>query len=207
MVAIPTVAAQAPNPEYNVENFTYYEDGDYYVCPQANKLTTNGRWHKDKTFYFKRYTTKACKSCPVKDQCSKAKYGKAIQRSEYQEYIDKNKDRIEQNPDYYRQRQAIVEHPYGTIKRQWGFSYILTKKGKKRASSDVGLMFTAYNIRRLINIVGKNELKKYLEVLVLLVLAIYRQKWARLSQFNRCIFYSIIFTYYFKVRLNKLIFV
>jgi len=207
MIAIPTVAAQAPNPEYNVENFTYYEDGDYYVCPQANKLTTNGRWHKDKTFYFKRYTTKACKSCPVKDQCSKAKYGKAIQRSEYQEYIDKNKDRIEQNPDYYRQRQAIVEHPYGTIKRQWGFSYILTKKGKKRASSDVGLMFTAYNIRRLINIVGKNELKKYLEVLVLLVLAIYRQKWARLSYFNRCIFYKKFFTHYFKVPLNRLIFV
>ena len=120
LVAIPKVAAQAPNPEYNVENFTYYEDGDYYVCPQGNKLTTNGTWHKTHTYHFKRYTTRACKSCPVKDQCSKAKYGKAIQRSEYQEYIDKNKDRIEQNPDYYRQRQAIVEHPYGTIKRQWG---------------------------------------------------------------------------------------
>jgi len=100
-----------------------------------------------------------------------------------------------------------LEHPYGTIKRQWGLSYILTKKGKKRASSDVGLMFTAYNIRRLINIVGKNELKKYLEVLVLLVLAIYRKEWARLRQSKRGIFYNNIFTYYFNIPLNRLIFV
>jgi hypothetical protein len=63
----------------------------------------------------------------------------------------------------YKRRQAIVEHPYGTIKRQWGFSYILTKKYKKRASADVGLMFIAYNIRRIMNILGKDELKKYLK--------------------------------------------
>ncbi len=179
MVAIPTVAAQAPNPEHNVEKFSYQQDGDYYICPQGNKLTTPGTWHKAKTYKFKRYTTNTCKSCPVKDQCTKAKYGKGIQRSEYQEYIDKNKKMIEQNHDYYRQRQAIVEHPYGTIKRQWGFGYILTKKYKKRASADVGLMFVAYNIRRIINIIGKNELKKYLKVLILLVLATYRQKWGQ----------------------------
>ena len=93
---------------------------------------------------------------------TKAKYGKGIQRSEYQHYINRNKQGIEQNPDYYRQRQAIVEHPYGTIKRQWGFNYITTKKHKHRASADVGLMFVAYNFRRLINIIGKNELEKYL---------------------------------------------
>jgi len=166
MVAIPNVAAQAPNPEYNVENFNYHEDGDYYTCPKGNRLNTNGNWHKDKTFYFKRYTTKACKACTVKDQCTKAKYGKAIQRSEYQKYIDKNRERVEKNLNYYRKRQAIVEHPYGTIKRQWGFSYIITKKYKKRASADVGLMFIAYNLRRIMNIIEKNELKRFLERLI-----------------------------------------
>ncbi|MCD4729828.1 MAG: IS1182 family transposase [Bacteroidales bacterium] len=163
MVAIPGLASQAPNLAYNVENFFYYRDGDYYLCPQGNKLNTPGTWHKTRTYHFKRYTTNACKTCPVKDQCTKAKYGKGIQRSEYQEYINQNKERIEQNQDYYRRRQAIVEHPYGTIKQQWGFSYILTKKYKKRASADVGLMFIAYNIRRVMNILGKGELKKYLK--------------------------------------------
>lgn len=185
MVAIPTVAAQAPNPEYNVENFTYYDDGDYYICPQGNTLTTNGRWHKDNTFNFKRYTTKACKTCPVKDQCTKAKYGKAIQRSEYQEYVDRNKERIEQNKSCYHKRQAIVEHPYGTIKRQWGFYYIMSKKGKQRASADVGLMFIAYNLRRIINIIGKNELKKYLHEVIFVLLQLWLSIKHDISRFYR----------------------
>jgi len=97
LVAIPTVAAQAPNPDYNVEHFTYNHKDDYYICPQGNKLTTLGTWHKARTYRFKRYTTKACMECPVKEECSKAKYGKGVQRSEYQEYINRNKERIENN--------------------------------------------------------------------------------------------------------------
>jgi len=119
-VAIPTVAAQAPNPDYNVEHFIYSHKDDFYICPQGNKLTTPGTWHLARTYHFKRYTTKACMTCPVKEECSKAKYGKGVQRSEYQEYINQNKKRIENNKDYYRKRQAIVEHPYGTIKTTMG---------------------------------------------------------------------------------------
>ena len=169
MVAIPAVAANAPNPDYNVENFTFDKTNDCYTCPQGEIMTSNGRWHKAKTYQFKRYTTTACKTCTAKPECSKAICGKAIQRSEFQQYIDDNKKRIEQNRDYYRKRQAIVEHPYGTIKRQWGFNYILTKKGINRASSDVGLIITAYNFRRIINIIGIDELKKYLKSALYLI--------------------------------------
>ena len=204
MVAIPGVASQAPNPDYNVENFSYNQDDDYYVCPQGNKLTTPGTWHKTRTYYFKRYTTNKCKSCPVKDQCTKAKYGKGVQRSEYQEQINRNKERIEQNQDYYRRRQAIVEHPYGTIKRQWGFSYISTKKGKQRASADVGFMFIAYNLRRIINIVGINAIKKYLEVLVLSVSRIYHTIRLKISLLKAINYLHKILTSYFEGCLNRL---
>jgi hypothetical protein len=71
----------------------------------------------------------------------------------------------------YKRRQAIVEHPYGTIKRQWGFSYILTKKGISRASADVGFMFIAYNLRRIVNILTHDQLKEYLRILVSLFLS------------------------------------
>ena len=163
IVAIPGLAAQAPDPAYNAENFTYNPEGDYYICPQNQHLTTTGKRHKAATYYFKRYTTKACKSCPVKDLCTKATYGKGIQRSEFQEYVQHNKEQVDQNQAHYKRRQAIVEHPYGTIKRQWGFSYIMTKKGSKRASADVGLMMIAYNLRRIINILGIERLREYLE--------------------------------------------
>ena len=204
LVAIPTVAAQAPNPDYNVEHFTYNHKDDYYICPQGNKLTTPGTWHKARTYRFKRYTTKACMECPVKEECSKAKYGKGVQRSEYQEYINRNKERIENNKDYYRKRQAIVEHPYGTIKRQWGFSYISTKKGKQRASADVGFMFIAYNLRRIMNIVGKNALKKYLEVLILLVSGKYRPIRLKISLLKKIKYLYKILASYFEGCLNRL---
>jgi hypothetical protein len=52
--------------------------------------------------------------------------------------------------------------------QQWGFSYILTKKGMERASSDVGFMFIAYNLRRIGNILTRDRLKEYLRILVLM---------------------------------------
>ena len=162
MVAIPTVAANAPDPTYNVENFTFDKTNDCYTCPQGKIMTTNGRWHQAKTYRFKRYTTTACKTCPAKAKCSKAICGKAIQRSEYQEYVDRNKNWIKENKRLYRKRQQIVEHPYGTIKRQWGFNYIITKRYIERAEADFGFIMTAYNLRRIINIVGIKRLEKYI---------------------------------------------
>ena len=136
-----------------------------------------------------RYTTKACMKCPVKNECSKAKYGKAIQRSEYQEHINQNKKRIEKNKDYYRKRQAIVEHPYGTIKRQWGFNYIMTKKYIEHASADVELIFTAYDIRRLINIIGIDVLRDYMKSLLFLLMCTMRTLRVKTSHFKQLCFF------------------
>ena len=80
--------------------------------------------------------------------------------------------RIENNYEIYRRRQAIVEHPYGVIKRQWDFYYIMTKKTIKHASADVGLIFSAYNLRRIFNIIDHNLLKMYLIILAWFVLVI-----------------------------------
>jgi len=163
LVAIPNQTVHAPDPTYDAENFTYVPEGDYYICPENQHLTTTGKWHKAPAYYFRRYATTACKSCSAKDLCSKARYGKGIHRSEFHQYIQHNKEQVELNKALYKRRQAIVEHPYGTIKRQWGFSYIMTKKSLKRASADVGLMMTAYNLRRIINILGVERLRKYLK--------------------------------------------
>jgi len=206
MVAIPSVAAQAPNPDYNVENFIYNKEGDFYICPQGIHLNTTGSWHKTRTYNFKRYTTKHCMQCSVKQECSKAKYGKGIQRSEYQKLISRNKKRINRNKDYYRRRQAIVEHPYGTVKRQWGFSYIMTKKGKKRASADVGLMFTAYNLRRIFNILGKEDLVNYLNIFAFALIGVYQQIRLHFIRFKTFNFQSRLNVQIVNVPSNLLIF-
>ena len=206
MVAIPTVAAQAPNPDYNVDKFDYDEEGDYYICPQGKHLITTGTWHKAKTYQFKRYTTRDCMQCSVKSACSKAKYGKGIQRSEYTHYINQNKERINDQKDYYRRRQAIVEHPYGTIKRQWGFHYIITKKYKERANADTGLMFIAYNFKRMINILGVNTLKNYLEILCSLLISIINQILLQIKPYQPSVFLSKKDSLFENRSLNHLIF-
>ncbi len=169
MVAVPDVASHAPDPAFDVEHFLYHKQADTYTCPAGQTLATNGNWYNKSrgksTNRIKQYTTKACAGCSLRAQCTNNKGGRMIERSEHADLILANKQRVDANMDLYRRRQAIVEHPYGILKRQWGYSYILTKKGMKRASADVGLMFVAYNLRRIINIIGFDQLKTWLHSL------------------------------------------
>jgi hypothetical protein len=135
---------------------------------EGHTLTTNGNWYNKNSGKYitkiQQFKTPECKNCPVKEKCTKSSRdrGRIIERSEYMPYIEQNKINVDNNKELYRRRQAIIEHPFGIIKRQWGFSYILTKKGIKRAEADVGLMFVAFNLRRLINIIGFDRLISYL---------------------------------------------
>lgn len=167
MVAVPAKprTSHAPDPAYDAENFTYDAENNTYTCPEGEVLITNGRWYKAESgSMFQQFRTPACKNCPVQEKCTKSRInGKIVQRRIHADVITANKERIENNKHIYKRRQAIVEHPYGTIKRQWGFSYIITKKLIHHASADVGLMFTCYNLRRLINLIGLSAIKAYLE--------------------------------------------
>lgn len=158
MVAVPSLSTQAPDPAYNLEQFIYHKETDTYQCPQGNFLYTNGNWYnKGYDHKIKQYKTKACKNCPSRDLCTKAKNGRIIERSEHAEAVQRNRHAIEQNKELYKRRQEIVEHPFGTIKRQWGFDYTLMK-GKKKVDGDVGLIFIAYLFTRMRTILGLSGL-------------------------------------------------
>ncbi|TVZ27882.1 transposase [Gillisia sp. Hel_I_86] len=170
LVAIPAPGSNAPDPLYNVKNFTYDTGNDHYICPQGNFLKTNGTFYvnhrgKSNESRFKQYKTRACKGCPVRELCTTAKNGRLLARNLYTPVYEENKRNMEADPELYRRRQAIVEHPFGTMKRQWGFDHILSKKGKKRASADVGFIFIAYNLRRILNLIGKKAWKELLNTL------------------------------------------
>ena len=163
--------SQAPNPNYNVENFNYDQSSDSYTCPQEETLRSNQKWYTSPNYRFKQYKTKACQTCLVKAECTLAKNGKIIQRSEYQGAVERNEENILSNPELYKRRQALVEHPFGTMKRQWGFDHIMTKKTKARASADVGFIFIAYDLRRLFNILDKDQLIAFLKACLAALLA------------------------------------
>ncbi|MEO6452525.1 MAG: IS1182 family transposase [Ginsengibacter sp.] len=205
MVAIPGVAACAPDDRYNFDKFIYNENTDTYSCPEQQTLITNGNWYQKSKlrylYFVKHYKTNACATCPSLAMCTKNKKGRLLERSEYQPYIEKNKQNIEANLALYKKRQSIVEHPYGVIKRQWGFYYITTKKGIQHASADVGFMFTAYNLRRLMNIIDKTLFKKFLKELM--------PAFSKISIVLKAIFFKLslqFFHYHFyKTKLNPLL--
>lgn len=87
------------------------------------------------------------------------------------EALEENEKRVNQNPEYYRQRQQITEHQFGTLKRQWDFTFTLMK-GKEHVLTEVNLMMMCYNLCRLTSILGLNALKFWLDVLYLFLLSI-----------------------------------
>ena len=155
---------------YPVTDFIYDPAEDVYICPESHRMHTNGRWHQhsDKrrngvsAYRFKRYTTPGCKNCKSRHLCTKSKTnGRYIDRSEYAEVIEANAQRVTANPDYYRQRQQITEHPFGTLKRQRGYTYT-NLRGKEKVLGEVGILFIGYNLRRCISIFGIQKLIKAL---------------------------------------------
>jgi len=161
---------------YPIEKFIYDKEKDIYICPAGEWMQSNGNWLKHSqssngrtAYQFKRYTTKACKGCKVRTQCTESVNGRAIDRSEYADALERNNRRTLENPEYYRQRQQITEHMFGTLKRQRGFTYTLVR-GKEKVLGEVGLMFIGYNLTRCIKILGVEKLIKALRECCLLIL-------------------------------------
>ncbi|MBK3516808.1 IS1182 family transposase [Carboxylicivirga marina] len=151
---------------YPISAFIYNTEHDYYTCPCGSKMLSNGKWHKrsenrrrkKSDTLFKRYTTKDCKTCDSRQLCTQSKVnGRNIDRSQYAYDVELNNQRVNNNPEYYRQRQQITEHMFGTFKRQWGFTHTLLR-GKEKVLGEVGLLFISYNLSRSINIIGAKKL-------------------------------------------------
>ncbi len=149
------------DPAYQTPNFFYNKEEDNYTCPQGAILTTNAKQYEKtregRTSYFiKKYVTNQCLTCVAKYLCTKAK-SKAIERSQYQDIVDENNKRADENMPLYKTRQQIIEHPFGTIKRSWGYTYTLVKTIEK-VNGEMAIIFTMYNIRRAMSILGVSEL-------------------------------------------------
>jgi hypothetical protein len=156
------------------EKFVYDKESDTYTCPNGQILKKQKRYHRRKKgkiiSSFDRYTIRysVCIGCPYFEDCispakKKQSQGRCIDRFEYQDAIDRNKEEVTARKEEYRRRQAIVEHPFGTIKRQWGYNYTLLKTIPK-VQTEFSIIFLCYNIRRVMSILGIEGIKEALKV-------------------------------------------
>ncbi len=153
--------------EFLAESFFYDKTTDTYTCAANEVLTSLGTWHNKKgeanetSYRFKTYRTDGCKTCLLKHQCTKLPK-RIIQRSEYQDAVDINDNNIKQNPHYYKRRQAICEHPFGNIKRHWGYTYTLLK-GLQKVNGEKNLIMFCYNFMRTKNILDFDKMLKAIQ--------------------------------------------
>ncbi|NRF92461.1 transposase [Paenibacillus frigoriresistens] len=110
---------------------------------------------------YKRYTCEAFDFCGQKEFCTSAKGGMAVTRLSDEELIEQITENTRKQNNIYKQRGQIVEHPFGTIKRHWGYTYFLTR-GLRSVGTETSLICLAYNFKRMIKIMGVNELIRLL---------------------------------------------
>jgi transposase len=136
---------------FGKQDFVYIPDQDVYRCPAGERLkyyftaVENGQ-------NLRRYWTTACYDCPLKSQCTKSKM-RRITRWEHEHVVEAVQQRLDKNPEAMRVRRQTVEHPFGTLKARMGATHFLMKTLPKVAS-EMALHVLAYNLTRVMNIIG-----------------------------------------------------
>ena len=139
---------------FSKDKFIYDKEKDIYICP-AGALLYNRSRKDSKVHVYKNY--EACSLCEYRDRCTKSKKGRYIKRGLYQKVYDMADKFKEQNEELYKQRQMMVEHPFGTVKRNLGYTYFLMRRNEN-VKAESHMHFLIYNIQRVINIRGFNKL-------------------------------------------------
>lgn len=147
----PMTSGAKSDGRFGKQDFVYIADQDVYRCPAGERLTYRYTNEEDGKV-LRRYWTTACPECPLKSQCTKGPE-RRITRWEHEHVLEAVQQRLDANPKAMRQRRETVEHPFGTMKARMGATHFLTKTLPKVAA-EMALCVLAYNLTRVMNIVG-----------------------------------------------------
>ena len=138
---------------FTKEDFIYEPDKDCYRCPAGKELSCRYQ-SLEQGRQMRTYQISGCKSCGLKPKCSINKKGiRAIKRWVDEAILEAMARRIAENPEKVELRKNLAEHPFGTIKRAMNQGYFLMR-GLNKVSTEVSLTILAYNLKRVINILG-----------------------------------------------------
>jgi transposase len=145
---------------FGKQDFVYLATEDVYRCPAGEKLTYRfTREEAGKTVH--RYWTTACPRCPLKAQCTPGAQ-RRITRWEHEHVLEAVQQRLDANPQAMRMRRETAEHPFGTLKMRMGATHFLMKRLPKVAT-EMALHVLAYNLTRVMNIIGVKPLLAAIE--------------------------------------------
>lgn len=138
-------------------DFRYVASKDVYICPAGETLKfyyTN----EEKGLTLRRYWTNACASCAIKSKCTTGAQ-RRITRWEHEHVLEDVQRRLDENPQAMRVRRETVEHPFGTLKARMGATHFLMKR-LKNVKTEMAFAVLAYNLTRVMNIIGIGPLMR-----------------------------------------------
>jgi transposase len=142
---------------YSEEDFAYQSESDSYQCPQGKSLIRKADDLRDTgSGYRVYYDAKQCRGCPMLGHCTSGKYRK-LRISIHKDAVEAVEARRRENPQLYRKRSSLVEHPFGTLK-DWTGGKDLLCCGLELAAAETGLNFWAYNFKRVLRVIGMEDL-------------------------------------------------
>jgi len=151
LVPKPLTSISKTEGRFDKRDFVYLAAADEYRCPAGQRaikrFTTieNG-------LVINKYWSSACPKCPLQTRCTTSNY-RRIARWEHEAVLEAMQDRLDRQPDAMQRRRQTVEHPFGTLKAWMGATHFLTKR-LPRVSTEMSLHVLAYNLKRVMKIMG-----------------------------------------------------
>ncbi len=147
----PLTSGSKAKGRFGKQDFRYVRQDDVYICPAGERLVYHYT-NVEKGLTLRRYWTNVCQSCAIKDRCTTGKE-RRITRWDHEHVLEAVERRLDEHPEKMRRRRETVEHPFGTIK-SWMGSTHFQMKTLKRVSTEMALHVLAYNLKRVMNILG-----------------------------------------------------
>ena len=137
------------------QDFVYLAADDVYRCPAGERLIYRFT-SQERGLTLRRYWTNACQACAIRHRCTTAKQ-RRITRWQHEHVLEAVERRLDEHPEKMRQRRETAEHPFGTIKSWMGATHFQMKT-LKRVRTEMALHVLAYNLKRVMNIIGIDPL-------------------------------------------------
>jgi transposase len=140
---------------FDKRDFVYLPEHNEYRCP-AGERAIYRMTSIERGLRLHRYWSSACPKCAMKTQCTPSIY-RRITRWEHEDVLERMQARLEQTPEVSKLRRSTVEHVFGTLKAWMGATHFLTKT-LPHVSTEISLHVLAYNLKRMMRIVGAKPL-------------------------------------------------
>jgi hypothetical protein len=155
LVPKPITSNSTSSGRFDKRDFIYEPKRDRYRCP-AGQYATRRFSSMEKGQVIHKYWSSACTRCSIRRACTTDHY-RRINRWEHEDVVERMQRRIDGMPQAGRLRRQTVEHTFGTLKSWMGATHFLTRT-LPRVRTEMSLLVLAYNLKRVMQIVGVQPL-------------------------------------------------